>query len=489
MKANGVALAAGVFGDPCTSLLGALSQAGVHVEISVEEKSAMAQALGASVAGKRALAVFKQVGVNVACDPLINAAIHGTGAGVLVLMGDDPGAAKSTNEQDSRWFAKLSELPVLTPHSADHLARSAVEGLELSETLGVPVLLQLTERLTQAQDAVGTYTVSTQGTFDRDRPWGRFILDRHRYLLETLYPKLQDHVEVSPLHRVQRGRGEQGVVSCGGVSAEVRSQNHFALGYAYPLPEQRLVKFLGGLKRVLVVEEVAPLVEGALQALVGAHGLEVQILGRLSGHLPRVGPLEARHVDGAFSRSPQGWNFELEIKPNEALMALPCGGFEPLYQALDELLPEEQRVAGDVGCSILQGYFPPQLVDTAYALGTSVATASGLSLNGHKGVALIGDTGFVHSGITGLLNAVEHGHNVLVVVLNNGIPGMTPGHVGIPGLAKINDLVRACGVDTLDTHDLNTAPDAALKALLAQRLQRAGVNVVVVKATPKPMGG
>jgi len=488
LKANGVALAAGVYGDPCTSLLRSLSEAGLHVEISVEEKTAMAQAQGASVVGARAAAVFKQVGVNVASDPLVNAAIHGCGAGLLVFLGDDPGAAKSTTEQDSRWYARLSELPVLTPHNADHLCRSAVEGLELSEELGLPVLLQVTSRLTKATDPAGDYRARTQGRFDRDRPWGRFMLDRHKYLLQELYPKLLARVEDSALHRVKRTEGDDGVISCGGVSQLVQAENHFALGYAYPLPEKRLAQFLAGLKRVLVVEEVAPVVEEAVGALAAAQGLKVQVLGRLSGHLPRLGPLDQAQLDAAFSLHPRGWNFEVNVQPTGDIFQLPCGGFEPLYLALDAALPEGYPVAGDVGCSILHGYFPPQVIDTAYALGTSIATACGMSSNGRKGVAVIGDTGFLHSGVTALLNAVEHGHNVLVIIIHNAISGMTPGHLDIPGMHRIRALAVACGVDAIDECDVQTDAVESIQALIERRLGAHGVHVIIAKGKGKTWG-
>ncbi len=488
LKANGVALAAGVYGDPCTALLRALSEAGVPVEVSVEEKSALAQALGVSVAGGRAVVAFKQVGVNVAADALVGAATHGTGAGLLVLAGDDPGAAKSTNEQDSRWYARLSELPVLTPHDADGLARAAVEGLELSETLGLPVLLQLTARLTQDEGEVGDYTANTTGAFDRDRPWGRFMLERHKYLHQEIYPRLLETIEASELHRVTSGDGPDGAISCGGASQLVQVPNHFALGYAYPLPERKLVDYLKGLKRVLIVEEVAPVVEEAVRSLAHAHGIDVSVLGRLSGHLPRVGALTAEAVAGAFDLEPEGLNFDVTQEPNQGIFQLPCGGFEPLYRALDAALPEGYPVAGDVGCSILHGYFPPQVVDTAYALGTSVATGAGLSFNGDKGVAVVGDTGFLHSGITALLNAAAHGHDLLVIVLHNGIAGMTPGHLDLPGMERIPLLIEACGVDALDELDVEADSEADMRAAIEKRLGQRGVHVVLARGQGRIWG-
>jgi indolepyruvate ferredoxin oxidoreductase alpha subunit len=332
---------------------------------------------------------------------------------------------------------------------------------------------------------VGSYRARTQGRFDRERPWGRFILERHKFLHQGLYPKLLEKIERSELHRITTGQGPNGAISCGGASSLVQAKNHFALGYAYPLPAQQLVAFLAPLARVLIVEEVAPIVETMVRALAHAHGLEVEVRGRLSGHLPRVGPLSAGSVEKAWTFEPEGLNFEVSAEPTGEIFQLPCGGFEPLYRALDALLPEESLVAGDVGCSILHGYFPPQVIDTAYALGTSVATASGMSLAGRKGIAIVGDTGFLHSGITGLLNAVEHGHNVLVIVIHNRISGMTPGHLEIPGMARLRELIAACGPDAVDEIAVE---DPGLQEVLAKRLDERGVHVVIVTGQARTWG-
>lgn len=484
LKENDVALVTGVYGDPCTTLLDRMADLGLPVEVSVEEKTALSQALGASVAGKRAVVAVKQVGLNVASDPLINAATHGIGAGLLVICGDDPGATKSTNEQDSRWYAKLAEIPVLTPRNPSNLAQSAAEGLALSEELGIPVLLQITGRLTAMTGRLERPAKLGQPpSFDRARPWGRFLFERHKHHFEQIWPKLIGHVERSKLHSANRSASAEGVISCGFPSSLVDHESHLALGYAYPLPEDLITQFLSGLKHVLVAEEVAPIIEEGVRALANAQGMRV--LGRLTGHLPRVGQLEKRHIESAFSLDPQGLNFDVQAQLSDSLSHIPCGGFEVLYQVLETLLPEEHQIAGDVGCSILHGYFPPQVIDTAYALGTPIATASGMSLSGRKGIAIIGDTGFLHSGITSLLNAVEHGHNVLVIVLYNRISAMTPGHQEIPGLDRLKKLIEACGPTAVEEIDMRNVQPSELKTVLARHLKEQGVHVLIAHAEPK----
>ncbi|MCL6642854.1 MAG: hypothetical protein K6T71_05985 [Candidatus Bipolaricaulota bacterium] len=509
LKKNKIALVTGVYGDPATALLDECAKQGLRMEISTEEKTAFAQALGASVAGVPSVVIVKQVGVNVLADPLITAVTHGIGAGLLLIAGDDPGAAKSQNEQDSRWYAKLTDIPVLTPPGPQYVSDAAIEGLELSATLGIPVMMQVTGRLLDGEGRPSEMPLTVEARFDRDRAWKNLILDRYKYYYHKIYPQLVELVEDSPLHNLTlrppapsppsplpsegegragvRGRREvrSGVISCGFVSTLVTEEKHFALGYAHPLPERQLVDFLKGLDRVLVVEEIAPLLEESVNALVARHGLQTKVFGRLTGHLPRVGRLEAQHIAEAWGRDPRDLYLDIPTHVSGGILELPCGGFELLYQVLDEVLPEGHLVAGDVGCSILHGYFPPQIIDTAYALGTSISTAAGMSLSGRKGVAIIGDTGFIHSGVTELLNAVEYKHNLLVIVLYNKSSAMTPGAKPIPGLERVRALVEACGPDAIDEIHMEQISAEELKKLLERRLGERGVQVLLAHARPK----
>jgi indolepyruvate ferredoxin oxidoreductase alpha subunit len=489
LRENNIALITGVYGDPCTTLLDQFYRDGLHVEISAEEKISLAQALGASVIGKRAAVAVKQVGMNVLADPLATSATHSIGAGLVIFAGDDPGAEKSQDEQDSRWFGKLMGIPVMTPRDADHLARSTKEAFELSERLGIPVILQFTGRVTKNTSEIGSYQIKTTGKFDRTRPWGRLILERYKYLHEEIYPKLYRFVEASPTHSMTKGKAKEGVISCGYVSTLVQHENHFALGYVHPLPEEKLAHFLKDLQKVLVVEEINPFVEEGVRAILGKHQLQCEVLGRTTGHLPRIGKLEKEHIENAFKKTPTQLDTEIKASVGTSILQLPCGGFEMLYQALDEVLPEDYLIAGDVGCNILHGYFPPIVVDTAYALGTSISTAAGMSLSGKKGIAIVGDTGFVHSGLTGLLNAVELKHNVLVIILHNKMSAMTPGAQGIPGIERIRPLIEACQPTAIDDLYVQKTNPKEIQSLLRKRLGEQGVHVMIAHAQARGLQG
>ncbi len=486
LQENEVALVTGVYGDPCTMLLDEMVRQGLHVEISVEEKVAFAQALGASVAGVRSVVAVKQVGVNILADPLVTCVPHGIGNSLLLIAGDDPGAEKSQNEQDSRWYAKLAQIPVLTPPGPQYVSDAVVEGLNLSAALGLPVMLQVTGRLLQGPGRPSEISAAVAGVFARERAWGKLILERYRYFYQEIYPQLVELVEDSPLHQIPRESGaRRGVISCGFVSTLVSEKHHFALGYAHPLPERQLVEFLRPLESVLVVEEIAPIIEESVNALCARYRLATKVLGRLTGHLPRIGKLESAQIQQAWERRPDGLHLDIQPQVSTGILELPCGGFEMLYQILDELLPEDYLVAGDVGCSILHGFFPPLVLDTAFALGTSISTAAGLSLDGRKGIAIIGDTGFVHSGIAGLLDAVAHQHNILVIVLYNKFAAMTPGSQPIPGLERLRALVEACGVREIDAVQMESIAREELQALLQRRLGERGVHVVIAHARPQ----
>jgi indolepyruvate ferredoxin oxidoreductase alpha subunit len=348
-------------------------------------------------------------------------------------------------------------------------------------------MLHVTRQLLESVGTAGSYRATGSGRFERDRTWQQLPLDRQKYFLQHVAPALLERAETVHATR-PASTAKDGVISCGYASSLVSHDQHLALAYAHPLAEAVLIDFLSTLDRVLVVEDTAPVIETGVRAVIGAQQLAVRPLGRLTGHLPRIGPLSQENIATAFERQPSEPDFDVLARPSGAVFQLRCGGFEPLYHALDAQLPSDQWVAGDVGCSSVHGYLPPQVIDTAYALGTSIATASGLSLSGHKGVAVIGDVGFLHSGLSSLLGAVEHGHDLLVIVLCNGIAAMTPGTQNTPGMAKIRRLVEACDPTAIAEIDIDTAGAERIGAVVHDALAAPGVQVILASAEPKTFG-
>lgn len=117
----GVNVVAGYPGTPSTEVLETIAKHrpdDVYVEWSVNEKAAMELAAGASYAGARSMVTMKQVGLNVASDPLMSLEYVGIKGGMVILVADDPGPISSQTEQDTRHFSRFSKLPCFDPSSA-----------------------------------------------------------------------------------------------------------------------------------------------------------------------------------------------------------------------------------------------------------------------------------------------------------------------------------------------------------------------------------
>ncbi|MFZ5592509.1 MAG: hypothetical protein ACOY81_11985 [Bacillota bacterium] len=303
----GVQVAAAYPGTPSSEILATLAQlAGEHniyAEWSVNEKVALETAIGASYAGARALAAMKQVGLNVALDPLMSLAYIGVKGGLVLVVADDPGPHSSQTEQDSRFVARLAKLPVLdpaTPQEAKDMARYA---FDLSEKLGLPVLLRPTTRVCHVcQDVPLPDTQPTPRAvegFDKDPRWvilPSLTARRHPWL-NAQQDKAREILQQSPFNRLLRqSTGDTlGIISCGVSTGYVLEALEIAgieatvlhIGTPYPLPEQPVRQLLSQVKHVLVVEELYPVVEEQVALLAWRDQLPVTISGKQDGLVPR----------------------------------------------------------------------------------------------------------------------------------------------------------------------------------------------------------
>ena len=292
----GVGVATGVVGFPVTKIIENLRPIWIP---AANEKVGIDLALGAAASGTRSVLVTKHVGLNVASDSLITAATHGVGAGLVVIAGDDPGAKLSQNEQDSRYYGKIAEIPVMDPHSARNAYDCAVKAFEQSALLSVPVIVRITGRLLNTQGVVERVP-SAQGVSKSIEKsiWNLTHLGRHQHLLRYAYPKMLQFAETSDLNE-QDGAGAIGIISAGYASTLVDDAiqgrddvAHLRLGIVNPLCERRIDSFLEEHNRVLVVEESSALVEESIHA---------KVLGKLSGHVPRFGELTSNDVTQALT--------------------------------------------------------------------------------------------------------------------------------------------------------------------------------------------
>jgi indolepyruvate ferredoxin oxidoreductase alpha subunit len=480
----------------------------LYFEYSINEKVALEVAAGAAVSGLRTMVTMKHVGMNVAADPLMTLAYTGVNAGMVILTADDPSLFSSQNEQDNRFYAKLSGMP--TPQEAKDMT---LEAFDLSEKLNLPVLLRTTTRINHSRGIVILGEIRsriTQGSFKKD-PFSYVTIpavsrNLHVKLLKK-YDQALEFANQSSFNQII-GQGKWGIVANGVSFSYVQdaledlkardSSSVLKIGFSYPFPEEIVKKFLGQVDRVLVVEELEPVMEEEIKAVAQAIGRTIPIQGKGVGKLNRL-----FEYDPARVRTSIAQYFEL---PYQGRAVVDLGDVPPLPGRPPNLCPgcphrstfyAVRKVAGDeaiyptdIGCYTL-GMLPPlSMADFLICMGSSISTASGFSkATGRPIIAFIGDSTFFHSGITGLINAVHNNHKVTLVILDNETTAMT-GHQPHPGVdmsllgqpqtqVSIEEVVRGIGVKQLTVISPRKVKDTmeAVKKSLAFD----GVSVIISK--------
>ena len=464
---SGVKKVTGVPGFPITELMEALAGKIEH-EWCVNEKVALEIALGSSVCGERSAVITKHVGMNILADPLVTSATHTTGAGVVIIAGDDPGIQKSQNEQDSRFFGLLAEIPVFDPGTPDAAYRCLKEAYMLSEKVKTPVIIRITDRLLVNEGSISRIKSPTAArSFDK-RIWLLTMRGKHQRFHKQSYPEMCKYAESSKLNIYKKNAaGSTGVISSGFLSNLVNSIlpwncSHLSLSVVNPLPVELIDRFMHEHERVLVAEETEPVIEKQLFN---------KVLGKLTGHLP-FGLIEISDIEKAFKNINED-KMEFEIKPQvieergSRPLCVDCP-YLPLYRIIKEL---NVPVAGDLGCSVLTSAPPLSLLDTAFSLGSSISSACGFN---RKGIAIIGDFGLAHSGVSGLINAVHNEHEVVVIVLQNYVAAMTGGQ-------SAPDLTGLIEYYIKDTVTIDPQSDN-LKDILLEKLTKKGISVILARA-------
>ncbi len=465
--------------NPAARIAEAAPDHGVYFEWSVNERVALEIGIGASMAGKRALVCVKSVGMNVLLDPLMVLNLSGAHGGLVILLGDDPGAYGSQNDQDSRWIARLAELPLLEPDTPARGYELLIQAFTISERFQSAVILRITRSFVHQHGAVytspGPPSKPDLGlTKDRDRffPAPHNAVRLHRGLharLDEIAAWMDGQYPQAGGERAQRA----GVLAAGLASAKLRdvlgggvrdNLRVLALNHLFPLPAASLGRFLSGLDRLLVLEENDPFVELHVGALAQALGLPLKIFGQGSGHLPGGGELYRWQIRSALERFKPGLPaLEPFAKDGEAQERPPrTSRCRPeFYNRLFDLLEAESAELGvepvvvvDPGCQVtLAGR-----ANAKFAMGSAVAVAQGLRQAGVPGpaVAVIGDSAFFHSSVPAVCNAAVAGSDLTIVIVDNRgalTTGLQPSpHArvprpgGLPVGIEISRLVRACGV-------------------------------------------
>jgi indolepyruvate ferredoxin oxidoreductase, alpha subunit len=465
----------------------------VHAQWSANEKTAMEAGLGMSYAGKRALVCMKHVGLNVAADAFINAAITGVNGGLVVVVADDPSMHSSQNEQDSRFYGKFAMIPVLEPATQQEAYQLTRYGFDLSERTGLPVMLRITTRLAHSRSEVVQSAQRKENDLKLPTDLNQFILlpalARKRYkLLLSSQEKLEMESATSGMNRVESGVDKSiGIIACGlayNYYMEVASEaglNHPVLKISqYPVPTELLNHFVLEVDRVIVLEEGAPIIEESLKGVL--ENLYI-IGGRLNGLLPRDGELDPMLVKKALG-IPAETAREIPhiVKNRPPALCKGCSHID-MYNALAEAIAlyGPGRVFSDIGCYTLGALPPYNAINSCVDMGASVTMAKGASDAGLRpAVAVIGDSTFTHSGMTGLLDAVVEQTPVTVIISDNSTTGMTGGQ---PSHAtdRLLDICRGIGVEEEHLRVMNPLRkyhDENSK-MMAEELAYEGVSVIV----------
>jgi indolepyruvate ferredoxin oxidoreductase alpha subunit len=487
----------------------------LHFEYCTNEKVAVEVSAGAAACGVRSMAVMKHVGLNVAADALMTLAYVGVKGGMVILTADDPAMFSSQNEQDNRYYAKISGLPMLEPSSVEEAHRIVADAFDLSEQLQEPVLLRTTTRINHSSGVVTLGTIrprKTQGSFTKD-PLNLVTVPAvsrklHVKLLQN-YETARELSETSPWN-LREGDGAWGILCNGvsynyvkdavaelGIAARVRL---LRIGFSHPLPPRKIRDFLQGCEKVLVVEEGEPYLEEGAKAIAQEAGLTLPIRGKAPELLSRLyefDPAMVRRVISDYFGVPWTARTPVDVSDLPPIPQRPptlCAGcshratYYEVRQAAEEL-GIETLYPSDIGCYTL-GLLPPlSMADYLICMGSSTGTAGGFSkVSGRKVVSFIGDSTFFHSGIGGLVNAIFNQHDLTLVILDNGTTAMT-GHQPHPGVdmnqlkmegfgrISIEAVVRALGVP----HVTVIKPYKVKKSVEAikEALQFKGVSVII----------
>ncbi|MBN0986662.1 thiamine pyrophosphate-dependent enzyme [Amphritea pacifica] len=472
----GCSVASAYPGTPSTEILEFIAAyPEIYTEWSINEKVSLEVAIGASLAGSRALCAMKHVGVNVASDALMTQTLIGAVGGLVLVVADDVGLSSSQNEQDSRYWGRFAHIPVLEPADAQEAYEMTRLAFGLSEQYDVPVMIRLTTRICHVK---GVVVCSKPDIYQRKN----FTKDPARYVMvpgnaKKRIPLMMERdrqlsllSEEHPLNRMDAGIDNSiGFVTSGAAYFHVKEAYPdapvFKLGLSHPAPVEKLRQFSATVDKLIVAEEVEPLLETELRAAgIPLYGKDI---------LPRIGELSPQVLTPSIDKLQGKPSQEVAIdttglfpRPPTLCVACPHLG---IYYCLSHI--KNTIIAGDIGCYTLGAGHPWNALDTTISMGASLSVAQGIDKGRSEAdqnkniLAVIGDSTFMHMGMQGLLDITYNKGNVTVLLLDNRAVGMTGGQnapssgLNIHGEATLQvdfrKLCEALGVKPERIHEVN----------------------------------
>ncbi len=434
----GVNVVASYPGTPSTEITEEVAKFDeVYSEWSPNEKVAAEVAIGASIAGARAMSCMKHVGLNVMADPVFTVSYSGVNGGLVFCVADDPGMHSSQNEQDSRHYAKASKIMMLEPSDSAECKDFTKSAFELSEKFDTPVFIRLSTRVSHSQSLVELCDRENVEVKPYEKNIGKYVMmpanaiKRH-VVVEDRITALKEFAETSELNTVENNGSKIGVISAGIAYVYAKEAlgdkvDFLKLGMVYPLPDKKLLDFAKAHDVVYVIEELDPVLEEHCRALGITNIVGKEKFTLLGEYTPTM--IKAA-VLGENAPETLTVNEPIPVRPPVMCAGCPHRG---TFYVLKKL---GLTVSGDIGCYTLGAALPLQSVDTTICMGASVSAALGMAKAqgaefNKKLVSVIGDSTFMHSGITGLVDIVYNKGNNTVIILDNSITGMT-GHQNNP---------------------------------------------------------
>ena len=509
----GVNLVAGYPGTPSSEIIEFISKykdkTGTYVEWSVNEKAAAEVAAGASYAGSRTMITMKQVGLNVASDPVMCLSYVGVKGGMVIVVADDPGPISSQTEQDTRHYARYSKLPCFDPSTPGEAYEMVQEAFELSEKYNTPVLLRPTTRVDHAYESLDFPELGpcrTPGQFEKDsKRWVIFpkasYLNHQRIFArnENELPKVLSDSKWNAVYKLNEGgesiplartallatpsngghpRNAPAFVA-GGISycylmealsiLGIKNIPVLKIGTPYPFPADLAADFMRAHDQLIVFEELDPVLEESLLMVAGRQHIECKISGKLDNTVPNAGELsveiikkvlcneilkqvqddEARHAElVSASHSPSAPS--LPVRPPVLCAGCPHRG---AFYAVKQAMKGKKTVyCGDIGCYTLGNAQPLDMTDTCLCMGADITMAQGFYHNepDRYCFSFIGDSTFFASGITGVVNAVYNQAKQTICILDNSTTAMT-GHQPHPGtgVTMMGEIVEKISIEKI----------------------------------------
>ncbi len=446
-----------------------------HIEWSVNEKVAFETALGASIGGDRAMVCLKSVGMNITIDPIMTANLTGINAGLVILLGDDPGALLSQNEQDTRLIFDFLELPLLEPASPQEAKNMIIEAFNISEKFQTIVVVREIRSLSVMREGVQLSDeiphIKPKGFIRQKNLWISTtfnVLDNHNKLHKKL-DKIEQNFNASSFNIVINKDAKEYIITAGFTYHKLidafqqefgtKTPDGFAvlkLGTIFPFPKNLVKEFLKNADKVLVLEDNEPYIENKVKEIANEEDINVKVLGKTTGHVTRIGEL---------CLEPGFWRLEKKIKALESdtseLEKTFCDNcpYTPTFEILSQVIAEigeNPAIIAEPGCAVRLNAPPFEMLDIKYSMGSAIGIASGLarSRSKVKPIAICGDSSFFHTGINALMNVIQNRADIFILVLDNSVSALT-GYQPHPGSGydirnrksvkiQIEDIARSC---------------------------------------------